>query len=73
MTRAYRSKVAVIGLGATGSGMATGFDPRAPTPIASQASQMFLTTAGKGLGAEDTSVARLHADLTDLALPSTHP
>ena len=42
------------------------------TPIASQALQMFLMTAAKGMGQDDdASVARLYADLAGLALPST--
>ncbi len=42
------------------------------TPIASQALQVFLMTAAKGMGADDdASVARLYADLAGLALPST--
>ena len=40
------------------------------TPIASQALQMFLMTAAKGMGGDDdASVARLYADLSGLALP----
>ncbi|HXT07679.1 MAG TPA: L-threonate dehydrogenase [Roseiarcus sp.] len=42
-----------------------------PTPMASQALQMFLMTAAQGMGEEDdASVARLYADIAGVELPA---
>ena len=45
-------------------------DAKFPTPIASEALQMFLATAAAGMGRDDdASVARLYAQITGLSLP----
>jgi len=45
-------------------------DTKFPTPIAGQAFQMFMMTAAAGMGRDDdSSVARLYADIAGLELP----